>query len=330
MRRRRRGLSLGPATCVGLLLACGLAGEATAYVRYRTKPPADGGLGQPYAWGVASVDVVGYPSGLPNMTSDQISNAMSAAVAAWDKTDSTNATCSYLKLNFAPAAATAIPPAAARDHLNQIAIRTGVWTDICSRLNDGSDDCHQPGELALTTVWSRSCGEIVEADVEVNADVASPMQFMWADLDVNMTSGLHDLQNALTHEMGHFIGLDHTCALGPGASDGEVDDLGNPVPDCSDATIPEMQATMYPSSEAGDVTKRTLSPDDHAGLCSIYPLGTTPMSCGGQQSSGCAVADAGGHETSSPEHRHGQRWPVLLGFVAALGSAISLRSRRRR
>lgn len=322
----RPPLSLSVGCGVFLALALGMPPSASAFVRYRTTVPADAGaLGNPYAWGVRAVSIVGYPHGLPNVPVDQIGGAMTAAVAAWDKTDPTNATCSYLQLESSIRPVTAIPPDAVHDGMNTIAIRDGVWTNICSKLKDGTLDCHQSGELALTTVWSRPCGEIVEADVEVNADT-----FMWADLDFNSPSGLiHDLQNALTHEMGHFIGLDHTCALAPGAAAGEVDDLGNPVPNCDEATLAEMEATMFPSSEAGDVSKRTLSADDHAGLCSIYPLGANPVSCGGgQQSAGCAVAPAGGSASPFPEDGHGSRWPGALGLAAALGALICVRSRR--
>jgi len=194
-------------------------------------------------------------------------------------------------------------------------------------MKDGTTVCHQPGELALTTVWSRSCGEIVEVDVEVNADTSSPSAFMWADLSLTTTNGgYHDLQNALTHEMGHFIGLDHTCELAPGAAAGEVDNLGNPVPDCSDATVAEMEATMYPSSEAGDQTKRTLSQDDRDGLCAIYPLGQNPKTCGltSGSSGGCAVAP----DTAAANGPRAVRWFAITGGALALGVFLAARRRR--
>jgi hypothetical protein len=209
-------------------------------------------------------------------------------------------------------------------------MRDGVWTDICTTVKGGTTkQCHQPGELALTTVWSRSCGEIVEADVEVNADTSpGSNDFMWADLDVTtVNGGYHDLQNALTHEMGHFIGLDHTC--GPAAATvGEVDDQGQPVPDCSDATLAEMDATMYPSAQAGDLSKRTLSPDDVNGLCSIYPLGTTPATCGNttSPSGGCAVAASSGDSGSNGPRA--VRWFTLVGGALGLGALIAARRRR--
>jgi MYXO-CTERM domain-containing protein len=320
---RRAGAVLAT-SLAGMLL--GTASPALAYVRYRTSPPVTGGLGAPYAWGRSSISILGYPHGIPTMPVDQIGAAMTAAVAAWSKEDPDNGACSFLDLAVAIQPVDSIPPAAVHDNINTIALRDGVWTSICTMTKDGGMDCHQPGELALTTVWSRGCGEIVEADVEVNADQSAASPFAWADLDVTPANGVyHDLQNALTHEMGHFIGLDHTCAL-PGANvAGEVDNLGNPVPDCADATLAEMDATMYPSAQPGDLSKRTLSPDDRDGLCAIYPVGTVPVMCGGggASSGGCSVAaDAG------PAGPTTAKWFTLLG--GAVGMLALIASRRRR
>ena len=177
-------------------------------------------------------------------------------------------------------------------------------------------------------MWSRACGEVVEADVEVNADPTATPAFNWADLDVTTTNGFHDLQNALTHEMGHFIGLDHTCWLSsPAAAAGEVDDLGNPVPSCDDATVAEMDATMYPSAEAGDVSKRTLSQDDLNGLWAIYPAGANPVTCGAQHSSGgCAVASG---DDGAITLGVAVRGLCLLSGALVLGARV-LRRRSRR
>ena len=62
-----------------------------------------------------------------------------------------------------------------------------------------------------------------------------------------------DIQNTLTHEAGHFLGLDH-------------------VPNDADAV-------MFPTSEFGEVKKRALSEDDIAGLCTLYPKGEATNLC---------------------------------------------------
>src|SRR3569623_75288 len=331
-RGRRARVGAGALTYLSvanLVLVMAFAQPAFAYVRYRTTALL-GGLGAPYAWGRSSLNIVGYPHGIPTMPADQIGAAMTAAVAAWSKQDPANTACSFLDLSVSIQSVDALPPAADHDDVNTIALRDGVWTDICTKMKDGTTVCHQPGELALPTVWSRACGEIVEAAVEVNADTSTASAFMWADLDVTTTNGgYHDLQNALTHEMGHVIGLDHTCELAPGAAAGEVDNLGTPVPNCNDATPAEMEATMFPSSEAGDVSKRTLSDDDRGGLCAIYMVGTNPMSCGGigSSSGGCAVA-AADPPPAPPRGGRVVRWFAILGGALGLGALIAARRRR--
>ena len=70
-----------------------------------------------------------------------------------------------------------------------------------------------------------------------------------------------DLQNTLTHESGHFIGLAHS-----------------PVPG----------ATMNATTQPGETLKRSLAPDDAAGVCAIYPEASGGCGCGGGEGTGAA------------------------------------------
>ena len=134
--------------------------------------------------------------------------------------------------------------------------------------------------VALTSaLYEPDTGRIVNADIEVNgwdgagsgtpvsASTSGPAhgwyftcdrQGGWPQCTSYGQSGCFyiDLENTLTHEVGHFIGLTHPCELDQGT--------------CT----PAMQAvTMYPATVPGDLAKRSLSPDDVAGLCAIYPAG---------------------------------------------------------
>ena len=112
-----------------------------------------------------------------------------------------------------------------------------------------SDDWNEdPDILALTYTWSKNDGEIVHFDIEMNAD-----HFVWS---IDGNSQTHDLQNTLTHELGHALGLDHSNIS---------------------------QATMAASSTAGETSKRALHEDDKEGHSYIY---SHPLEGSGSSSSG--------------------------------------------
>src|SRR5262249_48130098 len=105
-----------------------------------------------------------------------------------------------------------------------------------------------------------------------------------------------DLQSALTHEMGHFIGFDHS---------------------------PDPESTMYFKAPSCEIKKRDLTDDDVLGLCTVYPASMAhvacyrfPTTCKASGSCGC---------TSAPETDA----PIGSFLLAALFiSAVSLRARR--
>jgi MYXO-CTERM domain-containing protein len=260
-----------------LLLLLAVAGSprpAHAYVRYSTA----GGL--PFGWKRSCVSITAYPTDLPLMTRDQTRDAIAGAVAAWSKQDPTIGACSYLDLRLQVAAATDPQPASANDGMNVVAFRRDTW---CPR----PPNCYDPSALALTTVSARtSTGEIIDADIEINA-----VNWSWADVTRNAPTGTEqDLQNAVTHEAGHLIGLDHTCTLGGGTP--PTDQNGNPIPDCANASAAVMETTMFPSANALDTNKRTLAPDDQMGVCGSYPLASDPMICPAPTTPDGGAADA--------------------------------------
>ena len=112
-------------------------------------------------------------------------------------------------------------------------------------------DDYPPSAYAVTTVWHRpSDGEILDADVEINDEA-----FPWAVCPdrgcPEGEDGLRDvdLQNVLTHELGHFFGIAHSNFLG---------------------------TAMDARSPRGETTKRILRTDDIDAMCGIYPPGSLP------------------------------------------------------
>ncbi len=108
---------------------------------------------------------------------------------------------------------------------------------------------HTLGALAITTVtFDTASGRLLDADIEIN-DVA--FDFSTCDPDDANCVLAFDLENTLTHELGHVVGLDHPPNDAPGA----------------------FEATMFASATRTDTSKRDLADDDIAGLCTIYPTG---------------------------------------------------------
>jgi hypothetical protein len=163
----------------------------------------------------------------------------------------------------------------ANDARNNLVFRRDSWA-------------YDPQALAITTVFARqSDGVIVDGDLELNA-----VTFVWGDLAAGASGArTWDLQNTLTHELGHLLGLDHNCRF-PGDVRALLDDRGAPVPECASAPPEIRESTMYPAVLPGDLERRTLAADDIAAVCGIYPLlGAGP--CLPAADGGAQLGDAG-------------------------------------
>ena len=109
---------------------------------------------------------------------------------------------------------------------NLVAWANGDWT-------------HDEDMLALTFLhYATDTGEILDADILVNDE-----EYGWTDADEAPRDGDYDLANALTHELGHALGLGHSDVLA---------------------------ATMFPSSSSMEISKRDLDADDEEGLRAVY------------------------------------------------------------
>jgi hypothetical protein len=304
------------------------AARAEAFVRSKTD------AGSPFFWRESCVPVTIYLNKFDHtsgMSADQIIKSVTEAAHAWS-TDAVSCTSGgvttspFLEIvpTVAPASAT-VPPEA-WDARNSIIFRTEDW----SKSGAGKIE-FDVSALAVTTVTARSDGHIVDVDMEVNGVSQS-----WMNFDPGITAPFDrsgkeffDLQNALTHEFGHFIGLDHTCFI-PSTMGSNVsaqgkarptDDQGNPVPDCGAGSPSNVQNTvMYNVTGPNDTNKRTLSQDDKNAVCAIYPAANDPGVCALDSANpGCAVA---------PARRAGRG--LAVGFpVAAVAVLVAAAARRR-
>ena len=205
----------------------------------------------------------------------------------------------------------------APDLVNAVIFRDSRWCQPATA--DDVERCHSPSAAGLTTMTYVDSatdprdGAIVDADVELNG-----VDFQIARDGMSLAAGncLADLGNTLTHELGHLLGLDHTCRQ---FSEPErVDGNGDPVPLCTDGLPPAIaEATMYYSQTCGETKKASLEADDINAMCTIYPLADDPGVCEPATldvDGGCCQSDRGG----------------AAGLLPALGVLLGLRRRRRR
>lgn len=171
--------------------------------------------------------------------------------------------------------------------------RPGIHAD--DRVNtirwvkEGWDDRYSKGALASTlTTYDPDTGQITDTDIVINAE-AYPW---WAGADLDGCDAAYDLENVLTHEAGHFLGLAHETQV--------------------------LTATMFPSTGrcAGD--KRELDPDDLAGIAYLYdelgPVIPAGLACG--------------VSVGAPRGRDGVPFVGLAAAVGVVGLRRGRRARR--
>ena len=237
--------------------------------------------GEPLFWASSCVGVSLQEDGTANLPMEQVRPVVEAALLAWTEVPCETGAAS---IAFSPQSDVACRRAeydADGPNANVILFQDSKW-----------DYAGVENNLAKTTVtYDRSTGEILDADIELN--------FAFNELTVGDDHVVYDLGSIVTHELGHFLGLDHSA---------------------------DPDSTMAAGYEVGSTTQRTLELDDIAGVCATYPperdapCDPEPRNGLGDACSGEEGAN-GGCAVEAPSPHGGGAMRVSLAALIALGAA---------
>ncbi len=224
-----------------LLASVLLATPAAAYVR------ASDGSGRPLRWHATRLQLeVATP---PGELGRALLQASERAAARWSA-------ATGLSISVRSAAAT--PARVSEDGRSLVVLRRQRWCP-----DDALAPCHDPSRHALTQLYTRPAAvapaaEIIEADIELNG-----VDFTWS------ASAAGALDAVLLHELGHLLGLDHSCAASRLRA--RTDHTGAPVPLCSEAPASALRAVMYPDPlDPRHGGRRELSEDELRAGTELY------------------------------------------------------------
>lgn len=236
--------------------------------------------------------------------------AVDAAVASWR---AVSATCSDYAFTRGPDIQD--PQVGydkdSKDNQNVITFREAdcadvVPTDAPCMADDSCANvykCWEHGSFIIaltTTTFSFRTGYIVDADIELNASSGPGRGFLFTTVDSppcgwssdpSAPCVSADIQNTLTHELGHVVGLDHVYS--------------------AEAAGATMEATAPP----GETHKRIIDAGSAEGFCLAYPRGLPPTQCGesptlGRHFQAVSVGTGCGAAPGAP----GLAWVLLVGW----------------
>ena len=218
---------------IGVIMVTFAPFWASAYVRSSPN-------GVPVAWALNCLRIYLNANGSEDLNFAELESAVVESMAPWN-----DLTCSGVELIYEGAIeAQSVGYSDEGDNHNVIVFRDemGEWI-------------YPADVLGLTTLTFCSAvggacgfaGQLLDADIEFNGSEAP------FSAEVGAVVEHHDFANTLTHELGHFIGLDHSL---------------------------EPESTMFASAPIEEIQKRTLAQDDIDGFCAIYDACEARNLCG--------------------------------------------------
>lgn len=243
-------------------------GSAIPSVRTTTRKS-----GKPLYWAKSCAQIVRSAEGTSAIPGDAEQQEILDAYEVWN---TSIASCSFMNLVDDGTATQEV----GRDFTNLIKFRDDRWCR--PPVDDDDEHCFSAQAAGVTTVTfvdepsDERDGEIVDADIELNNVT---FKITVGGQGTGTATCAADLKNTLVHELGHLLGLEHTCRSGNEPE--RVDNNGDPVPLCSPSNGANItEATMYPFQLCGETKKVSLEDDDIQALCTSHPKADDPGTCG--------------------------------------------------
>ncbi|MFL5319369.1 MAG: myxosortase-dependent metalloprotease, MXAN_2677/MXAN_2678 family [Myxococcaceae bacterium] len=222
-------------------------------------------------WHDGTISYVQSANGSPDTTGDTEFDAVNKSFATWNAQSDACGNFHFTELGRTNRRDVGYDAKSVSNNQNLVLFRTVTCsskvasTDSC--WSDGSCnnsyDCWQYADKTIaltTTTYDRSTGQIFDADMELNA---AKFTFTTVDAPECIASAISqacvatDVQNTVTHEAGHVLGLDHP-----------------PVP-----PLENEESTMFASAPLGETKKRSLDSASKQFVCDVYPKGHPSKDC---------------------------------------------------
>ena len=255
---------------------------------YEVGEDCEDGL-EPYPtfWETPCVEIYLNEDGTKLLSFDTVSSIVEAAADAWNVPESSSLQMHYAGLT------------------NETRVGYNAYTSRNANIIVFRDDAwyEDPSIMALTSViFRKSNGKIYDADMEINS-----YHYSFGVVTPRSPNGVIDLQNTITHELGHVVGLDHS----------EVE-----------------AATMFPYSTDGVTYMQTLDADDIEAIGTIYPV-SAQVECkfstdGYFERPDCELGrPCGSDGVCSVKMHSSSKKPIFLLAVMILGLSLFVVVRRR-